>query len=242
MDDRGLYELVLDLHLISGMVAFFVAPIAMVVRKGGRWHRLWGKTYVWSMVAVVATVFWASFYEPNYIMMLVGLLSIYLILSGYRALYLKKLSQGQRPDVMDYLLHSAAALVNFGLLVWGASVAFFDGGAFPLIVVVFGVIGSIFVFINIRKFFKRRMHKQDWWFSHMAGMLGGYIATVSAFSAVNFHFIPEELMWLRWLWPTIIGSPLIALWVRHYRKKFAGGKSPRRYARIEIGKRPGKGR
>ena len=101
-------------------------------------------------------------------------------------------------------------------------------------VAVFGSIGSLFVFFNIRKFFKRRLHKQDWWFSHMAGMLGGYVATLSAFSAVNFTFIPDNLVWFRWLWPTMVGVPIIVLWSRYYRKKFEGGKSPKRFAKIRI--------
>ena len=221
--------------MVAGMIAFFVAPAAMLVKKGGDWHRRWGKVYVWSMVVVVISVFTASFFKPNPLLMLIGIFSIYMILSGYRALYLKRLSQGQRPSRADILLHSIAVIVNFSLVIWGGLSIYHEGtGGFGTVVFVIGAIGSILVFNNIRKFFKRRIHKQDWWFSHMGGMIGGYIATVSAFSAVNFSFIPDEYMWLRWLWPSIIGVPLIFVWVAYYRKKFAGGKSPRRYAKIKI--------
>ena len=51
----------------------------------------------------------------------------------------------------------------------------------------------------------------------MGGMLGSYIAAVSAFSAVNFHFLPPAI---RWLWPSVIGVPAIFIWIGYYRRKF----------------------
>jgi hypothetical protein len=59
----------------------------------------------------------------------------------------------------------------------------------------------------------------------MAGMLGSYIAAVSAFSVVNFAFLPTVV---RWLWPTIVGTPLIALWIRYYRIRFGSVRTPLR--------------
>jgi hypothetical protein len=55
----------------------------------------------------------------------------------------------------------------------------------------------------------------------MTGMLGSYIAVVTAFSVVNFTSLPPVL---RWLWPTLIGTPLIVAWVVYYRMRFARRK------------------
>jgi hypothetical protein len=52
-------------------------------------------------------------------------------------------------------------------------------------------------------------------------MLAAYIATVSAFSAVNFHFINP--VWLRWLWPTVVGSLVITFYTARYQAKLAQG-------------------
>lgn len=49
-------------------------------------------------------------------------------------------------------------------------------------------------------------------------MPSAYIATVSAFSVVNFTFLPAVV---RWLWPTVVGSLGIAAWVAYYRRQFA---------------------
>lgn len=52
----------------------------------------------------------------------------------------------------------------------------------------------------------------------MTGMLGSYLAAVSAFSVVNFTFLPTTV---RWLWPTLLGTPLIVLWITSYKRRFA---------------------
>src|SRR5437588_569476 len=57
-----------------------------------------------------------------------------------------------------------------------------------------------------------------WWYDHMGGMIGSYIAAVSAFSVVNLRFLPPLV---RWLWPVAIGVPVILLWIRYYKKRFA---------------------
>jgi hypothetical protein len=48
-------------------------------------------------------------------------------------------------------------------------------------------------------------------------MLTSYVAAVTAFSAVNFTFLPTTV---RWLWPTLIGTVGIVVWVRYYRTRF----------------------
>ena len=57
----------------------------------------------------------------------------------------------------------------------------------------------------------------------MSGMLGSYLAAVTAFSVVNFTFMPTTL---RWLWPTLLGTPLIVLWVAYYRRRFQRRRTP----------------
>ena len=59
-----------------------------------------------------------------------------------------------------------------------------------------------------------------WVGQHVVRMGTGYIATVSAFSAVNFLFLPPVL---RWLWPTLLGTPLLVYFRRKYESRFAPG-------------------
>jgi hypothetical protein len=69
-----------------------------------------------------------------------------------------------------------------------------------------------------------------WWFEHMAGMLGGCIAALTATLITNANYVrtyapaPE---WLFWIGPALIGIPLLLLWQRAYRRRFAAAEQAR---------------
>ena len=226
-------RIILTTHMVSGALALVVAPLAMLVAKGGNAHRLWGKVFFYAMAVVASTAIIAGIMRPNFLMAMVAVFSFHMIASGYRALHLKKLHQGLRPTRTDMLIHGTAGVVNGGLFLWGLAhllMGHRDTGS--IIFLVFGAIGLIFVWRDLQRFYKRTHDKRQWLYAHMTGFLGGYIATVSAFSAVNLDMIKP--VWLQWLWPTIIGSPLIAYWVRHYRQRFTNGRRTRDLFDIRI--------
>lgn len=221
------------LHAAFGFVALIVAPLAMVSRKGGDWHRRWGRSYFWSMAAVAVTGIGLGAVRGNWLMAMVAVFAFHMVASGYRALYLKKLHEGQRPGRVDRILMIAAGIVNGGILLWGAvNLVLGHRGSGPIIFAVFGAIGLLFVWRDAQRFHRTSHDKREWLYAHMTGFLGGYIATVSAFSAVNLGML--EPFWLRWLWPTLIGAPLIAFWVRRYRQRFASGRRSRDLFDIRI--------
>ncbi len=123
--------------------------------------------------------------------------------------------------------------MNAGLFLWGAvNLSLGAKGSAPIIFTAFGTIGLLFVWRDVQRFYRTNHDKREWLYAHMTGFLGGYIATVSAFSAVNLDMIRP--LWLQWLWPTLIGAPLIAFWVRHYRVRFAEGRKSRDLFDIRI--------
>jgi hypothetical protein len=50
-----------------------------------------------------------------------------------------------------------------------------------------------------------------------------YIAAVSAFSVINFHFLPRAV---RWLWPGTVGVPGIFIWTSGKRRFGRTAKPP----------------
>lgn len=219
-------RILMGLHIAAGFTALVVAPVAMVVQKGGNAHRLWGKLFFYAMAVVAVTAIVVGIARVNIFLALVAVFSFHMIASGYRALYLKRLHEGQRLGRLDYIIQGSAAVVNGGLFIWGfikMVMGHRDSGT--IIFLAFGTIGLFMVFLNIQRFYKRSHDKREWLYAHMSGFLGGYIATVSAFSAVNLDMIKP--VWLQWLWPTLLGAPLIALWTRYYKGKFTKGKRTR---------------
>lgn len=220
-------------HIAAGFVALVIAPFAMIARKGGDAHRRWGRIFFYAMAVVAVTAVVLGIMRPNIFLTMVAVFSFHMVASGYRSLYHKKLHQGQKPGTWDIVLQATAGIINGGLFIWGL-VNFMLGhrGSGPMIYLVFGLIGTVMVWRNIQRFYKQSHDKHEWLFAHMTGFLGGYIATVSAFSAVNMEFIKP--VWLQWLWPTIVGSPLIFFWVRYYKQRFERGQRARTVVETRI--------
>jgi len=220
-------------HIMAGFTALFVAPVAMVVRKGGDAHRLWGKIFFYSMAVVAITAIVVGVWRDNMFLAMLAVLSFHLVASGYRSLYHKRLHEGQRPSTMDVVVQGTAGFVNGGLFIWGmVNMMLGNRGSGTMLFLAFGLIGSLLVWRNLQRFYKRSNEKHEWLYAHMGNFLGGYIATVSAFSAVNFTFIKPVA--LQWLWPTIVGTPLIILWTRYYRKKLSRGRRARDVVEVRI--------
>ena len=150
--------------------------------------------------------------------LLVALFSFYLAFTGYRVLYRKTPQQG--PGKADWTAVSVMLLGSLGLIVYGVYLMLTS--SFGAVAIVFGVIGLLFGISDTRDFLHHPADKMAWWYSHMTRMLAAYIATVTAFSVVNFQFLPPLA---RWLWATVAGTIGIVIWTRYYRKKFSGRRA-----------------
>lgn len=199
------------LHIAAGTVALFAGLGAMVTSKGGWRHRQAGKTFLVSMGVVVATVFVLLAIDPvafRIILTLVAIFSGYLAFSGYRGLSRKRPTDSAHG--IDWAAAGSVILACIGLSVWGVG-WFLDGDSFGIVMVVFGGIGTVFGAMDMRSFHSDE--QGDWMVSHLQRMIGAFIATVSAVSAVN---LTPELGIMAWLWPTLLGVPLIAYWSNTY--------------------------
>ena len=215
-----IFKAVLIIHILFVGVALFVAPAAMLTRKGGLWHRRWGKIFFWSITGVAVTAVVMSLIRSGLFFLLVALFSFYLALTGYRVLYRK--TPQQRPGKADWAAASTMLLGSLALVAYGVYLMLTS--SFGMVAIVFGVIGFLFGMSDVRDFLHRPADKMAWWYSHMTRMLAAYIATVTAFSVVNFKFLPPVP---RWLWATVAGTVGIVIWTRYYRRKFSGLRADR---------------
>ncbi len=225
-----LFQFLRTIHITSGAIAFVVAPIALIAHKGGVNHRRWGKVFFWSMTAVaLSAVIMAPMHE-NLFLTLVAVFSFYLAFSGYRALYRKDFYKTHKTAFIDWFFVIINCLFSLTLLIFGI-IRLPD--SFGIISIVFGFIGTSIGFRDIVSFVRPPKDKSQWFFSHMVGMVASYIAALSAFSAVNltFDWLPASI---QWLWPTIIGVPLLRRWVRSYRNKFSKGRKVTDEAIVKI--------
>jgi hypothetical protein len=205
-------------HILAGFTAFFIAPIPLLTAKGGTTHRRWGKIYFWTMAVTAATAMTLALWRPVLFLAFIAVFSFYFSFRGYRVLSRKSPLQGQRPQAIDWAAAAVAFLGSLALIVLGIVRPTPMWGRLSVVAIVFGVIGVAFAATDIRSFMHAPSDKNFWWYAHMGGMIGSYIAAVSAFSVVNFHFLPTVV---RWLWPSAIGVPGIFVWIGYYRRRFA---------------------
>lgn len=202
------------LHILAGATGLFIGPLAMLTVKGGLWHRRWGKIYVAAMTVVALTAVALSLYKNNQFLLVVAIFSFYLSFSGWRILRRKGGVEDRVGLPLPDLLVSVAG-VGAGFWLIGTGIWLFTvGNLFGFVFLTFGAISSILAGGELRALWQVPP-KGKWLGQHIGRMLGAYTATLTAFSAVNIHFLPGVLVWI---WPTVIMLPLIAFTIRHYKK------------------------
>jgi hypothetical protein len=210
-------------HILAGFMAFFIAPVPLLTAKGGQTHRRWGKIYFWAMAVVAATAMVLALWRPILFLAFIAVFSFYFAFRGYRVLSRKRPLQGEGPRAIDWAAAVLALLGSVALIVLGIVRPSPVWVQLSVVAIVFGVIGVAIAASDLWKFIHPPADQNFWWYAHMGGMIGSYIAAVSAFSVVNFHFLPPAV---RWLWPSAIGVPGIFIWVGYYQRRFGVKDKP----------------
>ena len=210
------------LHVLAGAVALVVAPVALATVKGGPTHLRWGKVYFWAMAGVAATAIVVGFWRSILFLVLTAVFSFYAALSGYRVLSRKRPDLGQRPSALDWVAAWITLAASATLVMLGITKPTPRFRELATVAMVFGGVGLAIAGLDVWRFVSPPADKRAWWYKHMANMIGSYIAAVTAFSVVNFHFLPTTL---RWLWPTLVGTPLVAIWITYYKRRFNAPKA-----------------
>ena len=225
MHDPWWLRAFLAVHIAAGSGAFVLAPLALITAKGGNAHRMWGKMYFWCMAVVAFTALIMAAYRPVLFLALVAIFSFYAAFSAYRVLGQKAAWKGV-PVVRG--LDWFAALFCFA-----ASLALAGLGAFwPALVqnlripaIVFGLVGMRISGKSMWGFTHPPTEKMFWWYAHLQGMIGSYIAAWTAFSVVTIGPLLHGAWWV-WIVPISVGIPAIAATTAYYRKKFSPRPKP----------------
>jgi uncharacterized membrane protein len=205
-------------HIAGGTLSLISGILPMVVTKGNNIHRLFGKIFFFGMTVVFLTGFTVSIIKNIPFLLLISIFSYYLVANGYRSLYLKKLHRGQKPTVVDWLLNIVSGIFMVGMVVFGSYLIIKGAVQMGIVSLVFGIIGIRGVITTIRNFIKQPTSKTIWIEGHIGGMVGGYIASVTAFLVVNNeHYIGLPMV-VAWLLPTVMLVPLIVYWIGRYKK------------------------
>lgn len=213
-------KVILFIHVFAGATSLITGMIAFIVKKGGINHRKVGKIYFYAMTVVFVTAIIVSTYKFIPFLFMIAFLSYYSVFAGVRILKLKQLDKGQKPKWYDWFGVLLNLVVNLIFFVWGIYEVFYNNNTgFGYLAIGFGIGGCLVSRTNLIPFITPPKNKMHWWTLHMANVMGGYIATTTAFSATVFPMVFGNSI-IAWIWPSVIGVPASILWRKYYSKKF----------------------
>src|SRR5688500_8232840 len=102
------------LHILAGMTAFFVAPVALIAAKGGKTHIVWGSLFFWAMVLVAFSAIPMTLLHPNLFLFLVAIFSFHLSLYGYRSVRQRQSADVQKSRRIDLCIACISFLCYAG--------------------------------------------------------------------------------------------------------------------------------
>ena len=204
----GFLDTLLLLHVLFGALALLAALVAAISKKGAKLHRRVGSVFFWAMLGVGITAIPVTFFRPNPFLFFIALFSFYMAFAGYRRG--KSSFVSSKVDVLASLTMTLVALIMIG---YGLHMAF-TGLPLGWALVAFGALGLNFGiedFLLSRKVMPHLKKIQI----HLARMLGGTIATITAVLVQQVTpLVDSGISRLAlWLGPTIIITPLIFIWV-----------------------------
>ena len=206
-------------HIALGGVILVTGLLQMALPKFGKRHRIIGQVYFWSMIFSFLTSFPISIAKENYFLTMVGLFSLYLSFTGGRFAMVKSAQKLPLIDKISILFFALSSLlmVLFGLFMLNAG--YIAGGIIILIfsaIFLSGTIRDVY-YVFIKNNHLAMYGGMNWMFTHIGRMIGSYIAAVTAF-LVNVQPFGSSL--INWLFPTLIGSFVIARFLKHYKTKY----------------------
>lgn len=207
-----LFNFLLIIHIILGGTGLLLGTLVMFLKKGDKRHKFIGNIYFYAMLGTGIFAMVLAYLNLNQFLFITAVFTIYMILTGKRYLKKKKISDVTQ---LDWLL--TITMLVFGIAFIGLGTnGIMKNNYFGFVLVVFGGLSLLFVYLDYRNFKGKSSIKNFWLTTHLQRMVGSYIAALTALIVVNNTLLPEILAWLL---TTAILVPLISIWTRKYQVK-----------------------
>jgi uncharacterized membrane protein len=207
----NMFPLILIAHILGGCIALLSGLLNLLLRKGGKRHRLIGNIFVYSMMDVGITALILSVMHPSPFLFSVGILSMYFAYTGKRYLYRNTL------NLVDYLILIMVGATAIYLIYKGTFLLMHQEW-FGLVFLFFSTLLGLGVWEEL-KWRNLSLIKAELIQIHVQRICGAYIASVTALLVVNGSLFPFLSPTLLWLLPSICLTPVIIYWKRKYAKK-----------------------
>jgi len=203
-------QIFIYIHAAFGGFALLAGLVSIIAQKGKNIHRKSGLIFFYSMMlsGIIAMIVAVLPNHESPFLFAVGIFSLYFVLTGNRALNFKR----KNPDLkIDKLI--SIIMITTGVLMILLPIILTK--SINIVLVVYAIVGIIFSVGDFILFRNPERLRKGWLKLHLGKMLGGYISATTAFVIVNKIF-PS---FYGWFIPGIVGSFIIAYWMRKMNKK-----------------------
>lgn len=215
------YQLIKIIHVICGAIALLFGLLAILYRRKTPVHKKTGRVYFWSMGLIFVTAIFMALVKFNLFLLGIAFFSYYSCLTAFRSLRLKRLHLGQKPERLDWGIEICFVLAHLAFVGFALFQISQGNTAMGTVSLVFGLLGLNGNRSTYNRLTKKPVYRNYWLLGHLGGMLGSYIATITAFVVNNEDWFSLPPMVL-WLGPTVLIVPFIVVELRKQQKR--GGK------------------
>ena len=198
----------LFIHIIAGSVSLLAAALAVVSAKGKKVHIWAGRTYFWGMFLIFITAIPMSIVTNNLFNFLVAIFSFYLAYAGMRFAR----NRTGIANIFDWV--AVGLMILSGMVMWCLAIYYFiNNNSQYITLIIFGFIAISLGYTDFRGYRNKSAIGKQRIARHLTNMLAGTIAVITAVLVTNIYIEPVFILWIL---PTIVITPIIFWWNRKY--------------------------
>jgi len=199
-------QYLLFIHILAGSISLMAAALAVVSSKGKKTHILAGRTYFWGMTIIFLTATPMSLASSNVFLFLIAIFSFYLAYAGMRFAR----NRTGTANLFDWV--AIGLMVLSGMVMLFLAIFYFmNSNSQYITLTVFGFLAISLGYSDFKTYrYKSAIGKQRI-ARHLTNMLAGTIAVITAVLVTNVNIEPVFILWIL---PTIIITPIIFWWNR----------------------------
>ena len=206
-------QYLLFIHIIAGTVSLLAAALAVASGKEKKEHILAGRTYFWGMFLIFITAIPMSIISSNLFLFPVAIFSFYLAYAGMR------FARNRTGIASTFDWAAVGLMILSGIAMWClATLYFINNNTQYITLTVFGFIAISLRYADFRSYRNKSAIGKKRIARHLTNMLAGTIAVITAVLVTNVNIEPVFIFWIL---PTILITPLIFWW---HRKTLSGNK------------------
>ena len=194
-------QYLLFIHIIAGTVSLLAAALAVASGKEKKEHILAGRTYFWGMFLIFITAIPMSIVSSNLFLFLVAIFSFYLAYAGMR------FARNRTGIASTFDWAAVGLMILSGIAMWClATLYFINNNTQFITLTVFGFIAISLGYADFRSYRNKSAIGKKRIARHLTNMLAGTIAVITAVLVTNVNIEPVFIFWIL---PTILITPLI---------------------------------